>query len=320
MTFTLSVIIPAYNVESFIEKAVCSAIIQKDVFEVIVVNDGSTDKTLEILDELKQQFLQLKVYHHKNNVNKGRSASRNLGIQKATGNYIAFLDADDFYLNKRFTYDKQIIEKDNTVDGVYNAVGFHNYRQITDEELKNQKLNTVTKKIPCAELFDSIVSSKYGYLHLDGLMVKKSVFKVIGFFNEKLVVAEDSDIIFKMALKCKLEPGIIHQPLALRGIHETNIFTNKKLYKKYNVKLYESLVNWSCKNAISLSNIDTLLNWLWVFKFKETPSLSKYIIYWMYLFANNPKLIFSKLIIKYFPLVRLRQIYFPFLYSKRKTL
>ena len=314
MSFSISVIIPAYNVEAFIDKAITSALMQTQVNEVVVINDGSTDNTLEILNELEKTSKKIKVYNHKGNINKGRSASRNLGINKATQDYIAFLDADDYYLDNRFKNDVKIFSNKNQIDGVYNAVGFHYYREISHKEL-NQKMSTVLKIIPHLELFDSIVSSKYGYLHLDGLLVKKSVFKIIGFFNEKLVVAEDSDIIYKMALKCKLETGIIHKPLAMRGIHETNIFTDEELYKKYNVKLYESLVNWSCKNKISLSNIDTLLNWLWFFKFKETPFLINYIFYWVYLYTSNPKLIFSKLFIKYFPLVRLRQKLFTFLYK-----
>ena len=132
------------------------------------------------------------------------------------------------------------------------------------------------------------------------------------------MVAEDSDIIFKMALKCKLESGLIDEPLALRGIHETNIFDNEDLYRKYNVQLYQSLVNWSVRNGVSLQNIDTLLKWLWFFKFRETSLMIHYIKYWSYLFWSNPKLIFSKLIIKYFPLVRLRQKLFTFLYHNNK--
>ena len=151
---------------------------------------------------------------------------------------------------------------------------------------------------------------------MNGLTVKKNIFDIIGVFNESLVVAEDSDIIFKMALKCRLESGIIDIPLAKRGIHDTNIFTREDLYKKYNVKLYESLVGWSCKNNISLVNIDTLLNWLWFFKFRTNKNIIIYIFYWLALFGNKPRLIFSKLVIKYFPIVRLRQKLFPFLYTK----
>jgi glycosyltransferase involved in cell wall biosynthesis len=319
MTFSVSVVIPAFNVENFIEKAIKSALQQPEVNEVVVVNDGSTDNTLQILENLKNSDSKIKVYHHENKSNKGRSASRNLGILKASDNFIAFLDADDFYLNSRFKNDEAIFKNNKNIDGVYNAVGFELYREVTESELGKHKLSTVTKRINPDELFEAIVSSKYGYLHLNGLTIKKTVFDTVGLFNESLVVAEDSDIIFKMALKCKLESGIIDEPIASRGIHEDNIFTREDLYKKYNVKLFESLVNWSCKNGISLKNIDTLLNWLWFFKFKETNSLIAYLFYWIYLFWRNPKLLFSKLGVKYFPLVRLRQKLFSFLYNHKQV-
>ncbi len=111
MALSISVIIPAYNVESFIEKAIMSAIQQSEVNEVVVINDGSTDKTLQIIENLKNSNPKIKIFHHKNRSNQGRSASRNLGIKEATGNYIAFLDADDFYLSNRFSKDQIIFEE-----------------------------------------------------------------------------------------------------------------------------------------------------------------------------------------------------------------
>ncbi|NEW78268.1 MAG: glycosyltransferase family 2 protein [Gelidibacter sp.] len=316
MIFSVSVIIPAYNVEPFIETAIVSALIQPEVVEVIVVDDGSTDKTLPIIKALQLSDPRIKIYNHPNNCNKGRSATRNVGIQKANGNYIAFLDADDYYLENRFSNDKKIIEDGNNVDGVYNAVGFHFYRELSPLEEGTFKLNTVSQKIKPKALFDAVISSKYGYLHLNGLTVKKAVFDTIGFFNESLLVAEDSDIIYKMALKCSLESGSIAVPLAKRGIHDSNVFNRDDLYRKYNIKLYESIISWSCKNGISIENIDSTLKWLWVFKFKEKNSLGKDIVYWASLFLNNQILLFTYLSVKYFPIVRLRKELFPFLYRK----
>lgn len=315
MTFSISVIIPAYNVERFIEKAICSALSQTEVEEVIIVNDGSTDNTLEIVEAQIANDSRVKIFHHINKANLGRSASRNLGIKSASKNFIAFLDADDFYLENRFITDKNIFEKSEETDGVYNAVGFHFYRETTTLERENLKLNTLTKRIKPEAFFDAIIASKYGYLHLNGITVKASVFNKIGLFNQTLVVAEDSDIIFKMALKCLLEPGELNNPLALRGVHETNVFTEEDLYKKYNIKLYESIISWSLKNNVSLKNIDTILKWLWVFKFKENKNLISNITYWGTLFINKPRLMFSKLSIKYFPIIRLRQKLFPFLFK-----
>lgn len=317
MPFLVSVIIPAYNVERFIEKAILSALKLEEVNEVIVVDDGSADNTVTLIRSLQENDSRIKLFFHPNKINKGRSATRNLGIQKSTGNYIAFLDADDFYLENRFKKDRFVFEKKKDIEGVYNAVGFYYYKNSSEDEKRINKISTLSQVIEPEMLFDCLISSKYGYLHLDGLTIKKSVFEKIGFFNEVLVVAEDSDLIFKLALKCKLVSSNIENPIALRGIHDSNVFTRIDLYKIYNAKLYESILYWSCDNSISVVNIDKILKWLWIFKFKEKNSLLTDIWYWTIIFFKKSKLLFSYLSIKYFPVIRLRQELFPFLFKSK---
>ena len=314
--FTLSVIIPVYNCEHFIAKAIASVMAQPEVTEIIVVNDGSTDTSQTILDQLQLQNPILKLFHHDNKLNKGRSATRNLGIQKATGNFIAFLDADDYFLPNRFVNDVKIFHEDKYCDGVYNAVGFHFYRTITVAEQKQLQLNTMTSGIEPNFLFDALISGKYGFFHIDGLTVKKTVFDTTGLFNETLVVSEDSDLFWKMALKTRLVGGVLEEPLAARGIHEANVFDREDLYKIYVIKMYESLISWSSKNGISLVKIDTLLKWIWLLKFKQNCGLGQNTVFWSKLFFTNPKLLFTQLSIKYFPIIRQRQILFPFFYRR----
>ncbi|WP_426065002.1 glycosyltransferase family 2 protein [Flavobacterium sp. DSP2-3-1] len=314
--FTLSVIIPVYNCERFIEKTIASVISQPEVIEIIVINDGSTDTTALLLDQLQKQNSILKIYHHQNKVNKGRSSSRNLGIQKATGNYIAFLDADDYFLQNRFTNDIKVFQENVKCDGVYNAIGAHFYKEVSILERDRIGLYMVTEKIKPEELFVTLFSGKKGHFSIDGLTVKKSVFDMIGFFNEALVVMEDTDIFWKMALKCNLFTGIIDQPVAIRGVHDKNVFDQADLYKKNVMLLYESLLEWCCKNKVTSHTIDVLLKTIWIIRFKGENKLYQDIGYWAKLFYPYPKLFFSILSIKYFPVIRLRKALFPFLYPK----
>lgn len=96
----LSVIIPVYNVETYLEEALDSVLNQsfKNI-EVITVNDGSTDKSGIILDEYEKKNQRLTVYHRQNY---GLSATRNFGFKKAKGAYIYFLDSDDCIANGAF--------------------------------------------------------------------------------------------------------------------------------------------------------------------------------------------------------------------------
>lgn len=315
INFLVSVIIPVYNAELFIKKAILSALNQQEVEEVIVVNDGSTDESLEIIEALQKEHDRIKIYHHINKINKGRSASRNLGIKMATKDYIAFLDADDFYLEGRFLNDKILFKTNPLIEGVYNAIGVHFYREKTNEELLNLSLTTVTEKIKYDDLFYTILSGKKGYFSIDGLTVKKTIFKKTGYFVENLQIAEDTDLTLKMSLICRLEAGVIDRPLAVRGVHDNNIFNNEDLYLRDRHKMFESLIHWSLNKNQPLKVVDELLKWLFYYRLKEKHSNFKETFYWLYLLKKNPKLISTNLALKYFPIIRKRKSIFPFLFK-----
>lgn len=96
-TVDVSIIVPCYNVESFVEECVSSIISQntKRSFEVICIDDGSTDSTGEKLDQLAESDARIHVVHQEN---KGLSGSRNAGIAEAAGNTFMFVDSDDVLL------------------------------------------------------------------------------------------------------------------------------------------------------------------------------------------------------------------------------
>lgn len=91
----VSVIVPAYNLECYIEKCLDSILSQKfDDFEIIIVNDGSSDNTLGIIQEYQQKSDKIKCFSYKKN--QGVSYARNLGVKKASGKFILFVDGDDY--------------------------------------------------------------------------------------------------------------------------------------------------------------------------------------------------------------------------------
>ena len=306
--FTLSVIIPVYNCERFIEKAVMSVLQQPEVTEIVIVNDGSTDGSLTIIKQLQEHNSTIQVLHHPNNANKGRSASRNLGIQKATGDYIAFLDADDYYLENRFSNDFKFFATQPDCQGVYNAVDFHFYSTVSIE-YKNEmeRQFTLTQNIEPKRLFDALLNGTYGYFHINGLTLKKEVFEKIGLFNTKLIVSEDSDLFWRLALKCTLVTGNITRSVAKRGIHTNNAFSNRDLYEVNDIKLYEFMYVWSSKNNVSMATIERFLERIWILQYRKQEKKYKYFIYWMQLNSRVPRLFFTYLSVKYFPLVRYLQ-------------
>lgn len=108
----ITVIIPVYNVEKYLSNCIQSVISQsKKEIEIICVNDGSTDKSGEILDNFAALDRRIKVVHFE--CNKGRIAARKIGVQMAAGRYIMFLDSDDYYTDDACMTAFQEIENAN---------------------------------------------------------------------------------------------------------------------------------------------------------------------------------------------------------------
>lgn len=98
-TIKLSIVIPVYNTEAYLRRCLDSCLHQDlptDQYEIITVNDGSTDRSLEILKDYERQYSNIHVYSQDN---KRQGAARNYGLSKAAGEYIWFVDADDWMAN-----------------------------------------------------------------------------------------------------------------------------------------------------------------------------------------------------------------------------
>lgn len=111
----VSVIIPAYNNETYIEKCLQSVIEQSyENLEILVINDGSSDRTEQLIREVQQQDKRIQLFTQKNS---GVSVSRNRGIGTATGTYLTFVDADD-YIGKDYIRDLVNLAEEKDADMV----------------------------------------------------------------------------------------------------------------------------------------------------------------------------------------------------------
>lgn len=224
--FTVSVVIPVYNAADYIKRAVHSALSQPETGEVVLVEDGSTDNSLQICKEIALEFPKVKLFRHPNGENMGAGTSRNLAITKSSYDFIAFLDADDFFLPHRFRKTHLIFKEFPDTEGVYECIGttFLNAQAEDDYQSKNRPLlTTVTRKnIPPNQLFKELVLQKYGYFSLDGFTVRKSILSNHFHFDRKLRIGEDTDFILRLAEKRILRPGILDIPVSIRGVHGAN--------------------------------------------------------------------------------------------------
>jgi glycosyltransferase involved in cell wall biosynthesis len=302
----ISVIIPVYNSELYVQKAIDSVLEQLDDIEIVIVDDASTDASLSICKKMASGNANIRIVQHLDKKNHGRSASRNLGIKNAKGKYIAFLDADDYYLPNRFANDIKILEEGESIDGVYNAISAHFYRDFSLIEKNKLQLTTVREIIAPDKLFESMGPIGHlGYFSGIGLTVKKSIFEKTGFFNELLIVAEDTELWIKMALVASLKSGIIDKPLAMRGVHDNNSsFNEKDLYRVNNLLMYESLLNWSFKKNVPISRIDLLWKKIWINRELNNKRLNSNLFLWIKSVVNHPSLLLLKRVYKTFPVFK----------------
>lgn len=274
----ISVIIPVYNAAPFIRKAVESALMQPETKEVILIEDGSKDVSLNLCKSLQGKYEKIKLFTHQNNLNKGAGASRNLGIQKASGAYIAFLDADDYYLPNRFATDRKIFLSGGDIDGVYNALGSE-FLDSYAKEKRVKMLTSLTEIVQPDKLFYEMspIGDK-GYFSGVALTVKKSVFDKVGLFNPDIEIGEDTHMWLKMAMGAKLVAGDIYNPCAIRGIHENNRSQYPGKILADRPLLYKDLLNWSVavKGAADKRQILWLKLYDLTFSFKPKGKLSKF--------------------------------------------
>lgn len=231
----ISVVIPVYNAEKYVSQAVDSVLPFDEVHEIILIEDKSPDNALQICQQLAEKHEKVKLYQHPDKKNHGAGPSRNLGIEKSTGEFVAFLDADDYFLPNRFDAEKELF-KDPKVEGVYGALGVHYYSAKAKEQyyqLFGDRLTTVYKKYAPKDVFPGQLHmlGTFGLFTIDTLTIRREALmdKVKPLFKPHLRLHEDTEFLFRLSYYLDLYPGILDKAIAIRGVHENNRITKVDL-------------------------------------------------------------------------------------------
>lgn len=261
----VSVIIPVYNAERFLEKAIESCLALSETEEVILVDDKSSDRSVVIAEKYQQNDKRVKLYFHPNKENRGTGASRNLGIVKASCEYISFLDNDDFYLPSRFKKTAEIFKNNKDLDGVYEAIGTYAYddesmnihlQRMRDGKIsgKNLELTTIDIPIKPEDLFEAVLFETHGWFHVNGLTLKKSAFKKAGMHDEFFIWSEDTEFFFRLSYYAKLMAGNLTEPVAMRGVYKGNRTLTPhgdERARYYNVPMWKKMFEFMLSNNLS---------------------------------------------------------------------
>ncbi|NDJ86678.1 MAG: glycosyltransferase family 2 protein [Chloroflexi bacterium] len=229
----ISVVIPVYNAAAFLVQAVESALAQQETAEVVLVEDGSTDASLAICQQLASDP-RVKLYRHADSGHQGVSASRNLGILSSRYPFVAFLDADDYYLPERFRTARQLFDDDPSIDGVYEAIGTHLEDEFAlhrwlDQGYHEAQLTTMNAPYAPDVLFERLVGRVDGNFSIIGLVVKRELFARTGLFPPHLGVGEDAVMKWKLAAVGRLMGGQLAEPIAKSRVHGQNSYTGRAI-------------------------------------------------------------------------------------------
>ncbi len=196
MSPKISIIIPAYNSEKFIKRTIQSVLNQTyKNFELIIVDDGSTDNTKEIVREFQKKDPKIKYIWEKNSGAPARPKNR--GIKRSKGEYIAFLDHDDEWMPEKLEKQLNLFEKEKNL-----KLGFISSNGLVFNEKENKTYeHKITKR---GEVFQDLLANNF-ILSSSSVLAKKEVFKNVGFFDENLKFSDDWEMWIKIAQKYEFD-------------------------------------------------------------------------------------------------------------------
>ena len=248
----VSVIIPCFNSSDTIIDAVDSVLKQDGhSIEILVVDDGSTDNTCNVLNEYIKNGV---IYYIKQN-NKGPAAARNVGIRSSKGEYVCFLDADDLLYSNSirdrmnvykqypnlglvFTDNKKLIRK-NGKDLIYRERDLLEINFIEDIAKKyidivNGDIYVLNNKI----YYELILGC---FIWTGTVLIRREILDDIGYFLEELRIAEDLDLWIRICRKYDI--GYLNKSTAMYVLHEGGITKNIPLYYDSTIKVCFKYIN-----------------------------------------------------------------------------
>lgn len=226
MAPTVSVLIPTYNRSCLVTKAIESVLAQTFTdYEIIIVDDGSTDDTLKQLKPYQDRIRY--VYQE----NRGVSAALNKGISVARGKWLSVLASDDLWLPTKLERQFEALKTlGNEFGACFTDCLFQGDPEIRLSAFEQAGLNS---KSEFSALEDPVkyVLARYAAIYVQSLLVKRSLLEEIEGFDESMVVAEDTDLLFRLTFKTRLcftvAPLVLIDRTPNRPVGLMEVFTKK---------------------------------------------------------------------------------------------
>lgn len=222
----VSVIIPVYNSEKYLEETIQSVLNQTiPNWELIIIDDGSLDSSVQIAEKFRMKDSRIKLIQKQNT---GVSDSRNIGLKNANGKYVSFLDSDDIWLPNNLEAKVDLLEKTDS-DGIYS------FCETIDEYSKK---TGITKKGSAHFTLNDILLWKANYITIpSGLVFKTESIIFNGGFNEQLSNNADQELL--MRLLANNNKIILYEYVTwYYRVHSSNMSSNVSIMEKDTLLTY----------------------------------------------------------------------------------
>lgn len=222
---SISVIIPVYNGERYIPEAIESVLAQGyGNIEIIAVNDGSTDATEDVL----RHYAQVRYLYQ---TKKGASSARNNGIKCSSGEFLAFLDADDFWTKNKLKMQLSLFREKPDLDMVFGQVEQF-YSPELEESLRG-RIHLASSRMP-------------GYVP-GAMLVKRAAFLKVGLFNDGFRIGEFIDWYLR-AVDYGLKSSLVSEVVLKRRIHDANTGIKERDSRKDYLRVLKASLDRRRKN------------------------------------------------------------------------
>lgn len=224
----VSVVIPAFNSEKYIAAAIESVLGQTyDDVECIVVDDGSADRTAGIAGQYGDSVLVIK------QENSERSVARNNGILHASGKYVSFLDADDYYESQKIAEQVDFLERQSSYDAVYSKVRYFH-------EGAKENHFFVNRPTPSGDILASLLYQNFITVHSP--LIRRTAIERVGGFDPTLNRYEDWDFFLRLAIEGS-SFAFLDKFHAYCRIHEENTVSDRARMFESKLLVAEKVVN-----------------------------------------------------------------------------
>jgi len=242
----VSVITPAYNAQSTIGETIESVLSQTFTdFEMIIIDDGSTDDTANVVHRFKDNRI---IYLYQ--TNKEKSEARNNGIKNAKGKYIAFLDADDTWFPEKLEKQVRLMQNNPEIGLVYSDLYYFDDETGEDLILYSRIASLHRGKIPIELLLEN------NFIKSNTPLIRRKIFCQVGLFDTNLDLCEDWEMWLRIIVKYPID--YIDEPLARYRIHTKVSFWDNKpeaLYKFANRMIDKTEASLVDESLVSTNTI-----------------------------------------------------------------